>query len=233
MLAAILSGSQMGPGDGWFGPAQTRYTWEWLAGCTASTPKKDAVSQGRLPRVAGAVRPARPRTSDGTHHRPTTSTGPTAARTSSRPTCSTRLFRRHRRQSGDGKLTQGRLGKLLRQARRRQGPLDARRPARDCSSPRLSAGVRPRATRPTRAGAGPRAVRRRDRVVQRGPEGRPAGPELHLKTADGKETRQLSKLIGTKPVVLVFGNFTCGPFRVACPGRGEAAPAVQGPGRRS
>lgn len=31
MLTAVLSGSQMGPGDGWFHPSLTRYDWKWLA----------------------------------------------------------------------------------------------------------------------------------------------------------------------------------------------------------
>jgi len=31
MLFAILDGSMMSRGDGWFGPAQSRYTWAWLA----------------------------------------------------------------------------------------------------------------------------------------------------------------------------------------------------------
>jgi hypothetical protein len=31
MLRAVLSGSMMGPGDGWFKPAQSRYDWKWLA----------------------------------------------------------------------------------------------------------------------------------------------------------------------------------------------------------
>src|SRR5262245_39928927 len=31
MLISILRGSRMGPGDGWFGPCETRYTWNWLA----------------------------------------------------------------------------------------------------------------------------------------------------------------------------------------------------------
>jgi hypothetical protein len=31
MFSAILAGSQMGPGDGWFGPGQSRYGWDWLA----------------------------------------------------------------------------------------------------------------------------------------------------------------------------------------------------------
>src|SRR5262245_11460078 len=31
MLKAIAEGSMMSPGEGWFGPAKTRYTFEWLA----------------------------------------------------------------------------------------------------------------------------------------------------------------------------------------------------------
>ncbi len=31
MLLAIASGSQMGPGEGWFHPGQSRYSWDWLA----------------------------------------------------------------------------------------------------------------------------------------------------------------------------------------------------------
>ena len=31
MLAAILGGARMGPGDGWFGPSRSRYDWDWLS----------------------------------------------------------------------------------------------------------------------------------------------------------------------------------------------------------
>lgn len=31
MLTAVLGGSQMGPGDGWFHPSLLRYDWKWLA----------------------------------------------------------------------------------------------------------------------------------------------------------------------------------------------------------
>jgi hypothetical protein len=31
MVSAILAGSEMGPGDGWFHPSQSRYSWTWLA----------------------------------------------------------------------------------------------------------------------------------------------------------------------------------------------------------
>src|SRR5262245_25112279 len=32
MLLAILRGSDLGGSDGWFGPAESRYSWSWLAG---------------------------------------------------------------------------------------------------------------------------------------------------------------------------------------------------------
>jgi hypothetical protein len=31
MFTAVVSGSDMGPGDGWFHPSQSRYGWAWLA----------------------------------------------------------------------------------------------------------------------------------------------------------------------------------------------------------
>ena len=49
--------------------------------------------------------------------------------------------------------------------------------------------------------------------LQPGPALDAAAPDFTLKTVDGKEEITLSKLVGPKPVVLVFGNFTCGPFR--------------------
>lgn len=38
-------------------------------------------------------------------------------------------------------------------------------------------------------------------------------PDFTLKRVDGRGEVTLSKVVGPKPVVLVFGNFTCGPFR--------------------
>jgi hypothetical protein len=46
--------------------------------------------------------------------------------------------------------------------------------------------------------------------------GQPA-PNFTLRTVDGKETVQLANVLGRKPVVLVFGNYTCGPFTAAYP----------------
>jgi thiol-disulfide isomerase/thioredoxin len=49
--------------------------------------------------------------------------------------------------------------------------------------------------------------------LQPGPKLDESAPGFTLKTNDGKAEFTLSKLIGPKPVVLVFGSFTCGPFR--------------------
>ncbi len=46
-----------------------------------------------------------------------------------------------------------------------------------------------------------------------GPSLNDATPDFELKTQDGKEKIRLSEHIGDKPIVLIFGNYTCGPFR--------------------
>jgi hypothetical protein len=49
--------------------------------------------------------------------------------------------------------------------------------------------------------------------LQEGPAVADAAPDFELPTADGNGKVKLSTLIGKKPVVLVFGNYTCGSFR--------------------
>jgi len=53
--------------------------------------------------------------------------------------------------------------------------------------------------------------------ISEGPKLDEKAPDFTLKTPDGKQTISLSDLIGQKPVVLVLGNFTCGPFRSLFP----------------
>lgn len=54
--------------------------------------------------------------------------------------------------------------------------------------------------------------------LQEGPDVDQAAPDFELRPLGGGERIRLSDHIGTKPVVLVFGNFTCGPFRSLYPG---------------
>lgn len=46
-----------------------------------------------------------------------------------------------------------------------------------------------------------------------GPDLNSPAPDFELKTQDDKQTMRLSDFRGSKPVVLVFGNYTCDPFR--------------------
>ncbi len=48
--------------------------------------------------------------------------------------------------------------------------------------------------------------------LQPGPHLNESAPDFTLNSLDGKEVT-LSKVINDKPTVLIFGNFTCGPFR--------------------
>jgi hypothetical protein len=59
--------------------------------------------------------------------------------------------------------------------------------------------------------------------MNEGPKLNDPAPDFLLKTRDGKETVHLSDNFGKKPIVLCFGNFTCGPFRSIYPQVDELA----------
>ena len=54
--------------------------------------------------------------------------------------------------------------------------------------------------------------------LQEGPQLNDPAPDFTLTTQDGRQTIRLAEKIGPRPVVLVFGNFTCSPFRSMYPG---------------
>ncbi|MDB5392041.1 MAG: Iodothyronine deiodinase [Planctomycetaceae bacterium] len=54
--------------------------------------------------------------------------------------------------------------------------------------------------------------------LNEGPGLNSRAPDFSLMTHDGTKTVRLADLIGKKPVVITFGNFTCGPFRSMFPG---------------
>jgi thiol-disulfide isomerase/thioredoxin len=79
--------------------------------------------------------------------------------------------------------------------------------------PPASAPPSPGAGRPSKATLVRGLFRQEIGSLQPGPHLDESAPDFTLKTNDGKAEVTLSKLIGPKPVVLVFGSFTCGPFR--------------------
>jgi thiol-disulfide isomerase/thioredoxin len=212
MLIAILRGSQMGPGEGWFGPADTRYSWKWLAAHGGVEPAKGGIPRSqfggsdawfaRLDRNKDGV--ITPDDLDWSDRNPYMQMSYMA----------NRLFRKLNAQ-GSGRLTKDELLQFFEKAAQGKDHLSSD-DFRDALLGGMAGGFQ--------AGDGPSpAVLIRGLFageigsMNEGPQlGQPA-PNFTLKTVDGKDTVQLAKLIGSKPVVLVFGNFTCGPFRSLYP----------------
>lgn len=208
MLIAMLRGGGIDGVGGWFGPADARFNWKWLAdehkvdvakgtitkdkfrGTPALFARLDRDGDGRI--VAGDF--------DWSDRNPFVIQSGMVTRT----------FRRMNPR-GDGKLTKEDMEKFFDRAANGKDhvTLDDLRAALLTTGP---GGFFP--------GDAPtmemlvRGLYDGDLgSIHEGPKVGATAPDFALKTLDGKETVQLTKLVGPKPVVLVFGNFTCGPFR--------------------
>jgi thiol-disulfide isomerase/thioredoxin len=205
MLIDILRGSKMGPGEGWFGPAQSRFDWKWLlqeyelAESTEELPLakfqgKEGIAK-RLDRDGdGSITPD---DLDWSDRNPWVRESYVVGR-----------FFRRMNAGGDGRLTRDELTAFfdrlshgkdhvligdLRDALLGGGGGPGDSPAREVLVRGLVAGE---------IGS-----------IHEGPKLGDAAPDFTLKSPDGSQTHQLSKMIEQRPIVLVFGNFTCGPFR--------------------
>jgi thiol-disulfide isomerase/thioredoxin len=212
MLLAISRGSQMGPGEGWFGPAQSRYSWQWLAernGVSAS----DAIP---LDKFVGSKAwfDRLDRNKDGRIAEDDldwSDRNPWVQQSY----LVNRLFRRIDPQ-GDGQVSAEEWQQFFQQAAKGKGHFEFE-DLRDALLSGTSGGFQP--------GDGPsKEVLIRGLFageigsLQEGPKLNGQAPDFSLKTFDGKQTVHLADVLGTKPVVLTFGNFTCGPFRSMFPG---------------
>jgi alkylhydroperoxidase family enzyme/thiol-disulfide isomerase/thioredoxin len=212
MLTAILRGSQLNGQDGWFGPAQSRYNFARLATLSGLDP-----AMGNVPK-AMFDGPAKlfdelDRDGDG-------SLTPGDLDWSDRSPYVMRsgmvngIFRRLDR-SGDGKLTREEFDGFFKYVADGKDSFTAD----DLRRALLPRG--PNGFNPGDAPSIPVLVKGlfagEIGSMGEGPKLDDPAPDFTLKTADGTRTVQLSKLTGTKPVVLVFGNFTCGPFRSLFP----------------
>jgi thiol-disulfide isomerase/thioredoxin len=208
MLIAILRGSKLEGRDGWFGPAESRFTWKWLVGRRSVEAKSKSIARDEFDGEAELFE-ALDRDGDG-------KITPGDLDWSDRnpfvmqANMLSRLFRRLDA-SGDGKLTREELDALFKRMAADKDYFTAD-DFRRGMIPRGQAGFSP--------GDGPsipilvRGLFAGEiGSINEGPRLDAPAPDFTLKTPDGEETVRLSKLIGKKPVVLVFGNFTCGPFR--------------------
>lgn len=211
MLVDILQGSQLGPEDGWFrrAVAKSRFGWD------ATRDRLDRDQDGKISReefsgpAADFARLDRDHDKvltegdfDFSPHALTSSTG-------------AMLFYQADR-DGNGKVTREELERFFQATDSGdQGFLslsdlqDAfRTPARPAS---VSGGKRPAG--PSKETLVRGLFRQEIGSLQSGPSLEDSSPDFTLKTNDGKDEVTLSAEVGPKPVVLVFGNFTCGPFR--------------------
>lgn len=207
MLLAIVQGSQMGPGEGWFGPAQSKFDFQWLArACgqdTATEIPRDAFpGPDDLFRVLDRNRDGRIEAMD----LDWSPSSPLVQQTYQL----NRIFRRIDTQ-GAGAITREEWGAFFEKAAGGSDLLTA-----DDFAGALLAGVSTSFTpgdRPDPAQLVRGLFAGEIGSMLEGPQVGQTAPWFKLGHAQGEGSIELSSLIGEKPVVLVFGNFTCGPFR--------------------
>jgi hypothetical protein len=208
MMLDILRKADIGPRSGWFGPAQSRFDWKWLAGQHGLDPaatelpvvkfRGSPVSAKRLDRDGdGSITPDELDWSD---RNPWVQQAYLVSR----------LFRRMNA-SGNGRLTREELLALFDRAAQDKDHLLVG----DLREVLLGGGGA--SDEPSRETLVRGLMAGEVGSIHEGPQIDQPAPDFTLQSPDGKSTHQLSQLIGTKPVVLCFGNFTCGPFRSLYP----------------
>lgn len=203
MLIAVLRGSRMGPGDGWFGPAQKRYTWEWLAKRCGADPAKRGITRKQFPGSdADFARLDRDR--DG-FIAPDDFDWSERSPYLQMSSMTNRLFRKLNT-SGNGQLSKEELLQFFDKTAAEKDHISA-----DDFRDALLAGMFDR-SQPSDMPSQAMLIRGLFAgelgSMNEGPKLNESAPDFTLKTSDGKEVVHLSKRIGPKPVVLVFGSFT-------------------------
>ena len=202
MLSAILRGEPVGPGSGWFHPAQSLYDWKWLAGPwtpTTTAPSRPKSSPGR-----GSCSTASTATATAGSP-PTTSTGPTRRRTGASRATARQLLRRADG-DGDGKLSAEEWQTLFRQAAKGKDKVtaDDLRALLFPPQPKMSG---PPSDMPSRSTLLLGLFKGEIGSPSVGPAVGGPAPDFTLRTPDGKELA-LRDYRADRPLVLVFGSFT-------------------------
>jgi hypothetical protein len=206
MLESILSGRRLGAEDGWFPMAksQTRFDWDYVAKAYDKN-KDQTIDQseyrggekdfGRLDRKQdGKISEA---DFDWSQHSLTRTPGFMLFFMADRDT--------------NGKVTKDEFEALF-DSFSDGGDFIAIDDLRDRLNPPPPSSAGDAPDKPSRSTLVMGLKRQEVGSLQPGPQLNETAPDFTLKTLQG-ESVTLSEQIGEKPVVLIFGNFTCGPFR--------------------
>jgi len=206
MYTAILEDEVMGPQYGWFRTAVTQTRFDW----NATRKRFDLDGDNRIARKEFSGRDADFARLDRDRDGALTQADFDFSSSNSQPAPGAFVFSRLDR-DGNGKLTREELEAFFRAADTggagflSRSDLEAAFPAPARS---MSRGDRPSKAMLIRG-----LFRQEIGSLQPGPKLDEPAPDFTLRTNDGKAEITLSKQIGPKPIVLIFGNFTCGPFR--------------------
>jgi thiol-disulfide isomerase/thioredoxin len=207
MLDDILAGSQLGADDGWFRLAQARSLLDWTYVQAGYDSNQD--NQVTIEEFGGSEQDFQRLDRD--NNSLIEEADLRFNEHSLAPSAGLQMFFMGDRDA-NGKLTRQEFAALF-DMLASQGSdylsLDELRDQLALAAPRKSP---PRADRTSRSTL-IRALKDQEiGSLQSGPEVGEAAPDFTLQDIEGNEVR-LASMIGDKPVVLIFGNFTCGPFR--------------------
>jgi len=212
MLIAILRGMKADGSNGWFGPAETRYTWAWLAKRCGLDARVEAISQKQF-RGSAKLFDQLDRDGDGRIH-PSDLDWSNKNPFVQQSAAITRLFRR---MDGDsnGELTREELEAFF---QRVAGSKDfaTAEDFRKAMIPRGPAGFRP-GDAPSTTVLLRGFFANEIGSLAEGPKLGAKAPDFALSEVDGKTKLAFSAMLGKRPTVLILGNFTCGPFRALYP----------------
>jgi len=207
MYADILQGSRLGPGEGWFkkGVSKTRYSYE----ATCKTFDRDGdkqISKGEFPGDDESfLRLDRNRNQlldqqdwDWSAH-------------ALAPTPGMILFRMGDN-DGNGQLNRKEWEGLFDRLTRKEAEFLSMQDLQEALSP---AGMPPRDPAPSKATLLKGLFRQEIGSLKEGPGLNEPVPKFKLNTVAGDQEYSVEEHIGKKPLILIFGNFTCGPFRMA------------------
>jgi thiol-disulfide isomerase/thioredoxin len=212
MYTEILIGGGTGPNDGWFRKSvgQSRFTWG------AARERFDRDKNGQIARAEFPGSDADFARLDRDHDRALTRNDFDFSAHALTPSPGSTLMYLFDR-DGNGKVTREELDTFFKENDSGEQDFlslgDFQNAFRPPPAPAAAASASKPRGGPSKETLVRGLFRQEIGSLQPGPSLGEKAPDFTLKTNDGSKELTLSKLVGPKPVILVFGNFTCGPFR--------------------